>query len=351
MALGFDDVDLGRDRRLVERYQRGDQRAFEELYHRYYERLVRFCQRRVTSRDEAEELAQETFVRALESLTDFGGERRFYPWVTVIASRLAVDAHRRTARCEPMPDIDPGAAESSAEEVMRLLDAAVLQQATERLRPRHQEVLDLREQQGWSYKRIAAHLDVSPGAVEALLVRARKALKRQVILLCGDRRLAGLPVLGASIRRLRSLLGRLDPATAQPIAQWASTAAGLAVVIATTAGVALSSDPRGHSVSLRDGGPPATEIGDDGASEGVGGSGTVDSVFIREPAPSEGLDREERRPAQAVRVTDAEEAYDNAGPVGVASDEVVIGADPTAITEDVLGRLDDYGSALEDDLP
>src|SRR5204862_4279643 len=98
MALRADDVDLNRDSLLVERFQSGDTEAFDDLYRRYYARLVRFCLRRVGDPHEAEEVAQEAFVRAYRALPRLTGERRFYPWMTVIAGRLCVDSHRRRSR-------------------------------------------------------------------------------------------------------------------------------------------------------------------------------------------------------------------------------------------------------------
>ena len=93
-----DDVDLGRDRALVERCQRGDSAAFANLYARYYERLLRFCLRRLSDRHEAEDATQEAFARAWKALPNFAGERRFYPWLTVIAGNICTDALRRRSR-------------------------------------------------------------------------------------------------------------------------------------------------------------------------------------------------------------------------------------------------------------
>ncbi|MGH8987268.1 MAG: RNA polymerase sigma factor, partial [Acidimicrobiales bacterium] len=83
-----DAVDLARDRELVERCQEGDVQSFAELYDRYYGRLLRFCFRRLHSHDDAEEAAQEAFTRAWRAMPNFGGERRFYPWLTVIAGNV-----------------------------------------------------------------------------------------------------------------------------------------------------------------------------------------------------------------------------------------------------------------------
>ena len=101
-----DDVDLDRDRALVERCQAGDSAAFGNLYARYYERLLRFCLRRLNDRHEAEDAAQEAFARAWKALPRFAGERRFYPWLTVIAGNICTDMLRRRSRSTPTDDME-----------------------------------------------------------------------------------------------------------------------------------------------------------------------------------------------------------------------------------------------------
>lgn len=212
MALRADDVDLGRDHDLVVRSQAGDHHAFEDLYRRYFGRLYRYCLRRVDDPHAAEELAQEAFVRAYRALPRLAGERRFYPWLTVIASRLCTDEFRRRARSEPAAVIDLGAWEGGQERVIHAVDTELLAAAMGRLTPRHREVLTLREHGGWSYQHIAEHLGVNLGTVEALLHRARKALKREFDHLAGPELVPvtmGGPVLGRLARRLHALRSRL----------------------------------------------------------------------------------------------------------------------------------------------
>jgi RNA polymerase sigma-70 factor (ECF subfamily) len=243
MAVRADDVDLKRDRSLVELCQAGDQSAFADLYNRYYHRLLRFCTRRVGDIHEAEEITQEAFVRAFSAMPRFAGERRFYPWLTVIASRLCIDSHRRSARTEPTSELDLGGVEGGQQQIIDNVDLAYLAQAIDQLGFRHREVLDLREAQGWTYQQIADHYDVSMGTVEALLFRARKALRREFIALAGEeRRLAALPFLGLLMRGAQSFRARLHDlqSHALPIA----AAVGAAGVAAVAGGIALA--PSGH---------------------------------------------------------------------------------------------------------
>jgi RNA polymerase sigma-70 factor (ECF subfamily) len=216
MALRLDDIDLDRDRALVERFQSGDAAAFDELYRRYFSRLRRYCEKRVGDPHEAEEVAQEAFVRALRAMPGFAGDRRFYPWMTVIASRLCVDTHRRLARTTPEAEIDSGWVEGGQEQVVAAVDTDLLREALDRLGPRHREVLHLRETEGWSYQHIADHYDVSMGTVEALLFRARKALRREFTAVAGRDGgfLGSLPILGWLLRKLGGLRAHIESSNA-----------------------------------------------------------------------------------------------------------------------------------------
>ncbi len=253
MALRVDDVDIARDRALVERFQAGDDEAFEELYRRYHDRLQRFCLKRIGDIHAAEEVAQEAFTRALTALPDLSGELRFYPWVSVIASRLCVDHFRRQARSERFSDTSPGTVDGSHEErIIDEVDASLVVAALARLAPRHQDVLHLREIEGWSYQHIATHYGVTVGAVETLLFRARRALRREFRLVDGAG-LAAIPVLGRAIQfaaRVRTRLPAWVPATPSVTtfaAAATATAAAVAIAVAPSGAPARAALPPGSN--------------------------------------------------------------------------------------------------------
>ena len=244
MAIRIDDVDLTRDAALVERFQAGDSGAFDELYRRYFRRLERFCQRRVGDSHEAEELAQEAFTRAYLAMPGLSGERRFYPWVSVIAARLCVDTHRRRGRTEPSDVIDLGTTDGGMDRVLHEEDVAALNAAMVRLVPRHREVLMLREHEGWTYQRIAEHYDVSMSTVEALLFRARKALRREFAAVNaapgGSSRgvggtLAGLPVIGWAARAFHAAKAKAATIGAAGVPALAGIASVVMIVGGTAA--------------------------------------------------------------------------------------------------------------------
>ena len=206
-----DDVDLDRDRALVERCQAGDSAAFGNLYARYYERLLRFCLRRLNDRHEAEDAAQEAFARAWKALPRFAGERRFYPWLTVIAGNICTDMLRRRSRSTPTDDMELTAQhpvgvvgeDTSEELVLAAVDGELVNRALDRLSTRHRHVLAMREGSGWTYQQIADHEGVEIGTIETLLWRARQALKREFAVVSESKEaLAGfLIAAGALIRR------------------------------------------------------------------------------------------------------------------------------------------------------
>lgn len=243
-------VDLARDRELVERCQGGDEDAFAELYGRYQRRLHRFCLRRLHASDDAEEAVQEAFARAWRALPRFAGERRFYPWLTVIAGNVCTDMLRRRSRLVPMGDL-PGhdmdlAGSEVDERLLRQVDLAIATEALEHLSDRHRRVLRLREGTEWSAQRIAEHEGLAAPAVDTLLWRARQAFKREFVALSEGGGLAA--ILGAGLAGLRRSIGRIGARLASMVSSIGSVPRGPGVIAATVAitGAAIA----GGSVAL-----------------------------------------------------------------------------------------------------
>ena len=170
------EVDLDRDRELVTNAQHGDKAAFDLLYECYSARLQRYCLRRLKDPHEAEDVMQEAFLRAWRALPTFGGERRFFPWISVIASNLCTDVLRRRNRFGPVQMADPNesdlATTTSAEDfALASADLDLAGQAYARLSDRHRRVLDLRERSGLSYQDIAVREGIRITTVETLIWR------------------------------------------------------------------------------------------------------------------------------------------------------------------------------------
>jgi RNA polymerase sigma-70 factor (ECF subfamily) len=289
MAIRADDVDLGRDKLLVEQFQAGDVAGFEDLYRRYYGRLYRFCLKRVGDSAEAEEVTQEAFARAYTAMPRLAGERKFYPWLSVIAARLCLDTHRRRARSVPLPELDLGAVEGDQEKhVLQAADRQMLRDAMARLGPRHQEVLRLREQEGWSYQRIAEYYEVSLGTVEQLLWRARRALRREFEAVAGAdaRTWAGLPVLGWLLRRMADVRARVTDWSEHAIAPLATNAVSMVMVVTSAVVLAGGGADRAPAPAARAEPSPVVRI------DAVPAATAASAVPVAAPTPTSATTQE-----------------------------------------------------------
>jgi RNA polymerase sigma-70 factor (ECF subfamily) len=164
---------------LARRAHRGDTAAFDDLVRRFHRPVLRFCWRLLRS-SEAEDLAQDTFVRAFVHFERFDPERPVLPWLIAIARRLCLDLWRRRtvkARMETMPVSEKPAPspedEASFREQLSRLDRAL---ADLDEGPREAIVLFHIEQM--SYRDIAAALEVPMGTVMTWLHRGRAQLKK-----------------------------------------------------------------------------------------------------------------------------------------------------------------------------
>lgn len=332
MALRADDVDLNRDRLLVEAWQAGDASAFDELYRRYFDRLRAYCQRRVHDHAAADDIAQDAFVKALQALPRLTGERRFYPWMTVIASRLCIDHHRRNHRVEPSDEVDLGSVDDGHDARYNLqADLDHLDRALRRLGPRHAEVLDLREAEGLSYDQIAERLGVPHSTVEALLFRARRALRREFAAVSMER-LAGVPALGGLLVRAGRLRHRIAAAGPDFSAIGGTLVAGAvtAVLVALPASTppapeVVSQAPRVRIATVTTAetspAPPPPSTGTSG-----GRTGSAPPVAV---------------PRSPVRPMTPEEAKDEASrmPVRLDLDRMGAGIDPRPLLDPILDPL------------
>lgn len=336
-ALAVDDVDIGRDRDLVEAAQAGDPTAFAELYTRYFNRLVRFAAKRVGDTHEAEEIAQEAFARAYRALPEFGGERRFYPWMTVIAGRLCIDAVRRRGRLQVGEVIDEAILDAGFDRLDRQGDIDKINVAMLRLSERHREILQLRERDGWSYQHIAEHLEVSLGTVEALLWRARRALRREytslgaaILCLPGVRRLVVRhPTQPSSVL---AVVGSVGTALALSWGTWGGITAAAAATAPAPAATAVHVAAKGTSPAPAAPPPPlAVTPPAVGAPPAAASRGSV-------PAPAAA------DPIAIVPVLMSHQAARGAtqsSPIHLItpSDGPAVGVDPSAATHNALTYL------------
>lgn len=160
-------------------------KAFGLVYERYYDRVYRYCRSRSPNHDEAADLAQQVFVRALDNLHHFRPRgSTFAGWLFRIAHNLVVDAGRRRRHptipwdslpelaIPPTPDVGPEEAALRAEQLERL------RQVVNALRPDRRELLLLRFGVGLSIAEIATVIGQSVSATQMRLVRTIAAVRK-----------------------------------------------------------------------------------------------------------------------------------------------------------------------------
>lgn len=167
---------------LLDRLRRGDHDAFEELVRTYQHRVFAVAARMLTSRAEAEEVAQEVFLRVHRAVGEFRGDARLSTWLYAITSRLCLNrlatAERRRPRAgeEALAVVASGEADAAAR-LERLELEQALHQAIDALPEDRRIVVVLRDLEGLSYEEISEVLDLEPGTVRSRLHRARTDLK------------------------------------------------------------------------------------------------------------------------------------------------------------------------------
>lgn len=178
------------DRELVEKAKAGDQAAFEQLVLDNQNRVYSLALRLVRDREQAQDLAQEAFVKAWQGLAAFQGESSFSTWVYRLTTNVCIDWLRRQKRRQEaaptlsLDDGDNGWAEPPdwQQEPQRRLEqrerSRALDRALTRLPEHQRRPLVLRELSGLSYQEIGAALALDLGTVKSRIARGRLALRK-----------------------------------------------------------------------------------------------------------------------------------------------------------------------------
>jgi RNA polymerase sigma-70 factor (ECF subfamily) len=177
------------DLSLVRRVQRGDKRAFDVLVLKYQHKVVKLVMRYVRGQAEAEDVAQEAFIKAYRALPQFRGDSAFYTWLYRIAINTAKNAVASRDRSPISYELDSGDRAEIYESQGRMKDAATpealamteeiratVNAAIEALPEDLRTAIVLRELEGLSYEEIAAAMDCPVGTVRSRIFRAREAI-------------------------------------------------------------------------------------------------------------------------------------------------------------------------------
>ncbi len=180
------------EKALIEKIRNGDEAAFEQLVKEHTGKVVGLAWRLVGNREEAEDLAQEAFLRLHRSLPKFRGESRIGTWLYRTTTRLAIDHLRRERikrklfffrQSNEAPDPVELASDSRRDPGRELQSAQAMQalrKSLDTLSPRQQVIFTLRHYDGLPLKEIAGHLGLKTGTVKAHLHRAIMQLRKDL---------------------------------------------------------------------------------------------------------------------------------------------------------------------------
>ena len=178
---------------LVKRVQRGDKTAFDLLVRKYQHKVVKLVLRYVRNPAEAEDIAQEAFIKAYRALPQFRGDSAFYTWMYRIAINTAKNSLASRDRSPIAYDLDLNDPEESHSVQTKLQDPdtpegmalteeirGIVNSAIEGLPEELKTAIVLRELDGLSYEEIAAAMECPVGTVRSRIFRAREAIDKRL---------------------------------------------------------------------------------------------------------------------------------------------------------------------------
>ena len=169
------------DRDLILRARRGDAEAYGELVTRYQTSVFNVCYRILHERGEAEDLAQESFMRAFDRLDTFDIEREFGPWLRRVAANLCLnylESQHSTAKLDDERDAGESQRPEAVVEVHERSEQ--IRRALASLPAQYRVVIELRHYQELSYDEIADEMNIPLSDVKSHLFRARKLLAEKL---------------------------------------------------------------------------------------------------------------------------------------------------------------------------
>jgi RNA polymerase sigma-70 factor (ECF subfamily) len=175
---------------LITRAKKGDQDAFGQLVLAHQNKVFSLCVHLLNSREDAEDMAQEAFLKAWRSLGGFQGESSFATWMHRLTTNVCLDHLRKQARRQnistavSLDDEESGwtAPADHTQDPQRRLEQQeqreLLTKALNELPEHHRRLIIMREVSGLSYQEIADALDADLGTVKSGISRARERLRK-----------------------------------------------------------------------------------------------------------------------------------------------------------------------------
>lgn len=187
MSQSLDDLER------IRRFASGDATAFEEIVRAYQGRIVTLCRYLLGNAADAEDAAQDVFIKVFKRLNNFRPEAALYTWLYRIAVNTCIDRRRKPFFLSFFHADDPGdgadigfnALQTDDPSPEQLVESQQIsqeiQRALKKLPPKLRAAIVLKEIEGLKYEEISEVLEISLGTVKSRISRAREELKRALI--------------------------------------------------------------------------------------------------------------------------------------------------------------------------
>lgn len=256
---------------LVERARKGDKTASAELYEKMYDKLYFFALKNVRSKEDAEDIVQEAFMKALESLGELNSSESFSGWIYSVTYNLCIDKMRggkRVARFETEDDRDNAIENSALNEPVMVPEDYMQNEETKRqikdvidgLRPDMRSAVILYYYDQMSIAEIAETMNLSESSVKSKLYQARKKIKTKLEKLGVDRSVTvhmSLVPIPALIALVADELDTSAAVVASPFGKAAVTATAGAAVFAAAVSMVFFTNAHKGDVRVDSGTDPA----------------------------------------------------------------------------------------------
>lgn len=170
------------EQHLIELFKQDPHTAFKRIIEEYQDRIFNLCIYMLHSKEDAQDAAQEAFIKAYRSFEKFTPQASIYTWLYRVAVNTCLDYRRKPQRLLVDSEVsitEIPAPEPSPERIYESKEASrLIQMALERLSPEFKTVIILREIEDFSYEDIAEVLQISLGTVKSKISRARDELRQ-----------------------------------------------------------------------------------------------------------------------------------------------------------------------------
>lgn len=182
---------MDKESRLIKKAKSGNLEAFEQLILQYEKRIYNYCYRMTNSQEDAEDLAQEIFIKVYKNLKSFKGNSKFSTWIYRIAYNTCIDKYRKKEVAtvsltlnsdEEEKEIDlPSNDPLPEERIVSREEYDVVCECISELKPEYKNAVILRDIQNYTYDEIAEILNIPLGTVKSHISRGRASLRDALI--------------------------------------------------------------------------------------------------------------------------------------------------------------------------